>query len=115
MIGNRIKRLRNSLKLTQNEFAANIGMTNSAVHEWEHDKVEMKESSLLLIELRYGVNPEWLREGRGEVFEPSISPLETFVNWIKTLSPDKKAWLKVELEEHFEQYRNWLEGYKKQL
>ena len=108
MLNYRIKQLRKALGLSQIEFGENIGAHHSSVSEWENGKVEIKESSINLIELRYNVNSKWLREGEGEMFLPAISPLEPFIEWIKTLQPDKKIWLKIELEEKIPQYKNWL-------
>lgn len=72
----RIKLLRKILLLSQTAFAEKLGMTMQGVQKWEAKKVEIKESSLMLLENIYNVNPSWLRTGVGEMFnsaEGSVS------------------------------------------
>lgn len=112
MLGDRIKMLRKSLKLNQEEFSAKLGMSSSSVYEWEHNRVEIKESTILLIEFVYNVNPNWLRNGEGEMFLPEstvgLTPeAERIFKWIKSLSPQEQAWLDIEMNDKIEKYKNW--------
>jgi len=65
----RIKTLRKSLKLTQTEFGKKLGLSLQAVQDWEYGRNKIPESSLLLIENTFNINPRWLREGEGEMFK----------------------------------------------
>jgi len=69
-IGKRIKRLRGVLGLTQKEFAEKLGRTTRAIQRYESGQRSPDETTLRLIEQTFSVNPEWLREGRGEMFKP---------------------------------------------
>lgn len=71
-ISERIKQLRKALKLTQTEFANKLGVTMRGLQLWEHGHSGLKESSLRLMETLFNVNPEWLREGKGEMFNADM-------------------------------------------
>ena len=68
-LGRRIKELRETLGLTQPAFAERIGVTKRAVQEWEAGRRSPSEPVLRQIEQTFNVNPEWLREGKGEMFK----------------------------------------------
>ncbi len=67
-IGKRIKELRKALGLTQTAFAEKLGRSKRSIQEWESGRNEPSERVLRLIEQTFNVNPEWLREGKGEMF-----------------------------------------------
>ena len=69
-IGQRIKKLREALNLTQVAFAEKLGRSKRSIQEWESGRSEPSERILRLIEQTFSVNPEWLRHGRGEMFKP---------------------------------------------
>lgn len=65
---NRIKLLRKSLKLSQTDFANSLGLTMRAIQKWEAGSVEVKLSSLKLLEQVFNINIDWLINGKGEMF-----------------------------------------------
>lgn len=65
---NRIKLLRKTLKLSQTEFANSLGMTMRAIQKWEAGEVEIKISSLKLLEQVFNANLDWLINGTGSMF-----------------------------------------------
>lgn len=65
----RIKELRKSLKLSQDEFGRRLGVTRGAITNIELNKTEPKELFLELICKVFDVNENWLRTGEGEMFE----------------------------------------------
>lgn len=65
---NRIKLLRKTLKLSQTEFANSLGMTMRAIQKWEAGEVEIKISSLRLLEKVFNANIDWLITGNGNMF-----------------------------------------------
>ena len=66
--GERIKRLRQALGLTQKEFASRIGITYEMLGLYERGKYEPSEKVLKLISSTFGVSYEWLKEGKGEMW-----------------------------------------------
>ena len=66
----RIKYLRkNELKMTQTTFGKKIGLTGAAITRIEKGNNNASEQTLLSICREFNVNEEWLRTGKGEIFE----------------------------------------------
>jgi len=68
-IGERIRFLRKSMGLTQKEFAKKIGITQGYLTEVESGKKQPSEKVLKLISHTFGVSYEWLKYGKGEMWE----------------------------------------------
>lgn len=103
----RIKNLRKSLDMTQQEFADRIGVKRNTIGQYEIGRNEPIDTVINLICREFGVNEEWLRTGNGEMFSPAPTDvldqlaqkyklsnaayimIEKFVN----LNPDKQAGL----------------------
>ncbi len=68
-IGQRIKELREFLGLSQKEFADALGIHPMSVSRYELGRSNPSPSVLRLIEDKFGVNPEWLLEGKGDPFK----------------------------------------------
>lgn len=66
----RIKKLRKSLDLTQQEFADRIGIKRGAIANYEVGRNIPTDSVVSLICREFNVNEEWLRNGTGEMFLP---------------------------------------------
>lgn len=64
----RIKKLRQALGLSQDEFGRRLGVTRGAVTNIELNKVEPKPLFVDLICREFGANEEWLRTGEGDMF-----------------------------------------------
>lgn len=64
----RIKEIRKSLNLSQDEFGRRLGVTRGAITNIELNKTEPKELFLELICKVFDVNEHWLRTGEGEMF-----------------------------------------------
>lgn len=69
----RIKKLRKSLDLTQQEFASRIGTTANVLTNYETGRRNPSSSVINNICKTFKVNEEWLRTGGGEMFQPSPS------------------------------------------
>ena len=67
----RIKKLRRSLDLTQQEFAARIGSVQNTITGYETGRRAPSSQVISLISKEFGVNENWLRNGEGEMFLPS--------------------------------------------
>ena len=66
--GNRIKELRKCLGLTQEKFAAQIGIKRNSLSQIEIGTNSLSPQNMLLICREWNVSEEWLREGTGEMF-----------------------------------------------
>ena len=71
--GERIKKVRNDLGMTQEKFGEKIGMKKNSISQIESGKNSLTEQMFKSICREFNVNPEWLREGTGDMFiEPAI-------------------------------------------
>lgn len=76
---NRIRELRKSLNLTQADFGAKITLSQRAIANLENGS-PVTERNFNAICKTFGVNPEWLRNGVGEMFaEPRESRREEII------------------------------------
>lgn len=74
-IGERIKMVRKSLKITQNELAISIGLKRNTIANYEIGQIQPSDRTIADISRVYNVSEEWLRTGQGEMFV-QISPDE---------------------------------------
>lgn len=89
-IRERIKQLRKTLKLNQQDFGSTIGLSADAVYNIEKGRAEPKELMLQLICTTYKVNESWLLHGEGEIFYTPTADeeLATFVGEVLGESDD---------------------------
>lgn len=66
----RIKLLRKHLGLTQAEFGARIGVKGNTVTGYENCLRVPSDAVIISICREFGVSPEWLKLGVGEMFAP---------------------------------------------
>ena len=64
----RIKAVRNALKLTQTEFGEQLGVKGNTITNYESGLRNPSEAVITLLVARYHVNEAWLRTGDGEMF-----------------------------------------------
>ena len=64
----RLKKLRNKLNLTQQEFADKIGSKRNTIAKYETSTNTPSTAVITLICKTFNVNEEWLRTGIGEMF-----------------------------------------------
>ena len=64
----RIRKLRKTLDLTQQEFAKKIGMSANVLTNYETGRRNPSKSVINNICKTFHVSEEWLREGTGEMF-----------------------------------------------
>lgn len=75
----RIKQLRKALGMTQQKFADAIGVKQNTVAQYEIGRNEPIDSVVNLICKEYNVNPDWLRDGTGEMFiDPAAFSLDEY-------------------------------------
>ena len=63
----RLKTIRKTMKLTQQQFARKIGVSRDIVASWEIGRVQPSEAMLRLISRECAVGYEWLKYGAGEM------------------------------------------------
>ena len=64
----RIKLLRNTLQMTQQEFADRIKVKRNTVATYEMGRSVPSDSAIALICKEFSVNETWLRTGTGDMF-----------------------------------------------
>lgn len=76
-----IKKLRQELGLTMEEFGKNLGVTRSAISNIENGYRNLTEQMILAICNVYNVNEQWLRNGTGDMFvEDTDSLIEKIIS-----------------------------------
>lgn len=69
-LNERIKKVRKSLDLTQQEFADKLSIKRNTVATYERGKSDPSDAAVILICKTFNVSEEWLRMGKGEMFLP---------------------------------------------
>ena len=64
----RLRELRKSMNLTQQEFADKIGITRNTLASYETGKSNPGDAAVSLICSKLNVDETWLRTGEGEMF-----------------------------------------------
>lgn len=72
-VGERIKKVRRSLDLTQQEFCGRIGLKRNSISLIESGSRNTSDQTIYSICREFGVNEEWLRNGHGEMFAPKAT------------------------------------------
>lgn len=86
----RIKRIRNSLNISQTDFAQKLSISRSAVCKMESGENYPSEQTIKLMCGEFSVNEEWLRTGNGKMFKSRTREQEigAFVNEVMELNDD---------------------------
>lgn len=69
-LGERIKKARKELDLTQQKFAEQIGTTQNNIASYEIGRREPSAAAINNICKTFNVSETWLRTGEGEMFQP---------------------------------------------
>lgn len=94
----RIKKIRKSLKLTQEEFGKKLTVTRECINKIEAGKEKPSRMLLKLVVLMFGVNEEWLLNGKGKMYSTHDSIIQneiahkmTSFEKIKAMSVEEMA------------------------
>ena len=68
-IGERIKTIREELKMTQANFASKLGTARNTIANYEIGRREPMEATIKAICREFNVNYFWLTKGEGEMFD----------------------------------------------
>lgn len=83
---NRLKLLRKTLGLTQQEFADKINLKRVTVTAYEVGNQKLTDRPIADIVKTFGVNENWLRTGEGEMFPvPANSSGDEFAKYAEQL------------------------------
>ena len=90
----KLRALRAKLKLSQAAFAEKIGLKQKAIADIEVGRNKLTERNFENICRVFNVNPDWLRNGEGEMFLPQVekTALDLFVEE-KNLTADDRAFI----------------------
>lgn len=66
----RIKKLRERLGKSQDEFGKDLGLSRNYISLLENGQRNLSEQSIRVLCTSYNVNEKWLRTGNGEMFVP---------------------------------------------
>jgi transcriptional regulator with XRE-family HTH domain len=72
----RLKYLREQMNLSQEDFAAKLGLTKSAISDIERGRKTLTERNISYISTIYGINPHWLRTGEEPVYFANKLPMD---------------------------------------
>ena len=89
----RLKELRNALKLTQEEFGNRIKVKRNTIAKYETNKGNPIDTVVFSICREFGVNEKWLRDGEGEMLLTSEGGLVEQIAKAYNLTPLTKAML----------------------
>lgn len=79
-MNDRIKELRKSLKLSQEEFGSRLGVTGAAISRLENGERNITDQMSLAICREYHVDYGWLTTGMGEMFRDDDDDLIDQIN-----------------------------------
>ena len=70
----RLKLLRKTLGLSQAQFAQRLGTSKDLISKYEQGRRMIPDKTLRLISHTFGVSYEWLKTGKGEMWERKEEP-----------------------------------------
>jgi len=80
----RLKEIRKYLSLNQKDFALKIGVTPSAISRLETGDINFTEQMIKSICREFNVNPDWFKDGIGEMFDNSDDDTMLMIDRIMT-------------------------------
>lgn len=69
-MGERLKKVRKALDLTQQGFADQIGSKRNTIATYEMGRTEPSAAVVSLVCAKFNISETWLRTGKGEMFRP---------------------------------------------
>ena len=111
----RLKLLRNTLKLTTREFAKVINLSGGAITNMEKGVRNITDRVISDICREFNVNEEWLREGKGEMFiEPDTFSLDEYLKQRKVSELEADI-VKAYFDIPFDKRQELIENFKANL
>jgi len=92
MISERVKELRLALKMSGTVFGEHMGIKKGTVSKIESGDIGVTEGNIKLLCSQFDVNEDWLRYGKGDMFNPVEDSLDYLVaKYGADLSPNMQA------------------------
>jgi transcriptional regulator with XRE-family HTH domain len=99
-VNERIKLLRTALKMSQNEFAKAIFVSNGYLADLENAKRKVNDRIIHLISLTFGVNEVWLKDGTGNMFFTTPSEkIQRLTSLFNKLPPKFQDYVMIQIEQ----------------
>ena len=83
----RILEVRKKLNLTQQEFAKEIGLKQSSFSDIENGNAPITERTIIVICSKFNINEEWLKTGKGNMFNIIDKKFNEFFEIYNNLNP----------------------------
>ena len=107
-ISRRLLELRHALCLTQKEFGEKIHISKGYVTSLEKCRQSLNDRIIKLLTDTYGVNPEWLKHGKGAMFlEAHNHQIEEIVHSFNQLNPDFQNFIVAQIKKLLEMNHNY--------
>lgn len=79
-MNNRIRDVRKSISLNQDDFAKKLGLTKNYISLVETGQRNLSEQSIKVLCTEFNINEEWLRTGEGEMYDIPVDDLALVVS-----------------------------------
>jgi transcriptional regulator with XRE-family HTH domain len=90
-VNERIREVRNNLKLSQAKFAERMAISSSYLADIELSKRTATERIVRLLSAEFNVDEHWLRTGEGGMFKSDVDvQVASILSLFKSLSPQFK-------------------------
>jgi transcriptional regulator with XRE-family HTH domain len=100
MVGERIKLLRKTLKMSQAEFCQAVFLSNGYLADLEMDNKKANNRIIRLIALTFGVNEAWLKSGTGDMFLASqTDKVQRMTSLFNELPPKFQEYVLIQIEQ----------------
>lgn len=86
----RLEQLRRFMKMTQEEFANELGLSASSISEFETGQRDLNDQAKNKLVDKFGVSLQWLATGNGEVFDDRVHYLDVAGMYIRLGEEDRK-------------------------
>jgi len=99
-ISKRIRHVRQTLNMSQVEFAKAIYISNGYIAELECEHRKVNDRIIHLISLTFGVNEKWLKTGEGDMFfKTPGEKLQRMVSLFNELPPKFQDYVMFQIEQ----------------
>ncbi|MDR0307862.1 MAG: helix-turn-helix domain-containing protein [Chitinispirillales bacterium] len=99
----RVKELRKRLGLTQVEFGKRVGIVQGHLTGIESGKKSITAKTFKVISSTYGVSEEWLRTGKGEMFNKNPDKRAArIIRFFNELTPEYQDFMLLQLDHLFD-------------
>lgn len=88
--GSNLEELRRFMKMSQEEFATELGLSSSSISEFETGQRDINDQARAKLVDKFGVNLNWLSTGEGEAFDDRVRYWDIAGMYIRLGEEDRK-------------------------